>query len=431
MPEWQSRSYNDISRQPAPHHPANPGHPKHAQWLALAKDPQLAHYLDVVPMELEHPSVNYCTIMTPPTNMPSLPSTPRETVSRLAPRSTSLGEKCDWNLLLQARPDTQYPSTTRTFRGHQPNERAATSSVKSASAQQHAWMNRTVQGPMQRNRPLQAVKVASPSSSMPDWEEVPAMHNLDQRHEAEAAPCAKIPPAYIYSSNRPKFLSAGKFCPLYPSCRAFDGQGGLLYCRNCLNVGLGPYETVERDKMAEATTIKTPSVTKKTSSKVDVFVLADCFRHMVMRKRGNTWASLDELQTVLTNAGFNLRDAKTLSRGYFRQCAVPLSATAPTEVFVQEYIKLQWHFLLMVLRARFEAFGSPLHNGVMFSLKAVGKALVKRLGKQFGNREIEGLCKDLGKLQHEDKVAWEEAIAWYLQKEEDIRVSRLDALAKR
>lgn len=206
-------------------------------------------------------------------------------------------------------------------------------------------------------------------------------------------------------------------------------MGAINYCRDCLNLNLGPYEMVERDQMVETATIRAPSVTKKVS-KVNVSKLEDCFRHMIMRNRGSTWATFQELCTVLTNAHIGHKEAKSLARGYFRQCEIPLHHALPTQVFVDEYIKLQWHILLMTFRARYEAFGAKLHNGVMFDLSDVGAMLVKRLGKERAALELEILKQDLGKKDHiETRVAWEEMVVWYLQREEDVRVARLGALS--
>ena len=56
--------------------------------------------------------------------------------------------------------------------------------------------------------------------------------------------------------------------------------------------------------------------------------------------------------------------------------------------------------------------------------------LEKRLGKWKAEQEGRALRADLGKGEKARGVAWEELVAWYLQKEEEVRRHRQRALNK-
>lgn len=398
-------------------HPSNPKHPKHRQWLALSQDPELSQFVPApLTVQAKPDSYYYQTLL----GSAAKPLSPRarasagkkarqESVSRLVPRSTTLNDPAKWNLLLPTKPDYEYQPHAQTSRP-----------VHQTRGRKQKWMSQRVAIPARKRHPLEPVRLSNPSS-VPGWECA-----LTERNEDASShlPRAKLPPKSIFYSESPTFLCKGSFCGLYPKCRVKSA-----YCRECLGVGLSAFEIVERDKIVEQTTVSFPRVARRTKSKANVLQLKECFKHMVMTKRGSTWASFTELATVLENALIRPNEAKTLARGYFRQCEVELAGDIPTEAFVHEYVKLQWHYALQTFRAHHEAFGARLHNGSQINIESLQNVLVKLMGPQQAEHEVAILRADLGKTE-ETHVAWEEAIVWYLQREEDVRVKRKRALMR-
>lgn len=296
--------------------------------------------------------------------------------------------------------------------------------MKKDRGKREQWLTQTIQEPLRRRRGLRPVHISKPSTQT-GWEKL--RDNTEEINEPSVAP---NPPKRVTYCERPLYFTPGKFCLSYPACASDETEP---YCRDCLSVGLTKYELAERDNIVESMTQGTPTVARKLVSNVDFFVLLECFRHMHMRKRGGTWADYNELFTVLEAAGFVRKEARSLARGYFKLTETKLDKLVPTEVFVEEYVKLQWHVVMLTMRAKVETFGDKLYQDTLLDISKLQGMLTKQLGKRKAEMECRQLRMDFGKkkiLPYTNKVAWEELVVWYLQKEEDVRVKRLEALAK-